>query len=383
MGSPAPTPAPHTPGLFQLAGAAAGISAACAKAVQKCGYDPDDFGKHEQVQKKISDAKDKVQDYNDALKTNKKPMPPKPTAHDAMLARCESGHLTQDRMFHAPGSGTRADPCQNNYPDKGDALGYVSSQAPCMPMLAKGVEGGAKVGSPHWAVGRNEDAQRADPANQGRDLSQKDLGDLSDQNVRLALREDPDSRKDYNAKIRKLKEQAKPGKPDRVQEARERRDEAVAMSQASSKDLKEQGGTGAKDGSKSDDKKKASECIEVFRKFAMAEMRREAIEKYGRDYQKTRDAAAQTHAQAKKDVDDARKALANPKLTPDQRKAEQRKMRDAFRTQQNTPTPEGVDCLNKQIRTMGGRSKPNGNMGPPLPAPGEFKGFNPETQPAS
>jgi hypothetical protein len=378
MGSPAPTPAPHTPGLFQLAGGQKGFNDACKKALQKCGYDPDDFGTHEQVQKKISDAKDKVEDYNDALKTNKKPMPPKPTEHDAMLARCESGHLTQDRMFHAPGSGTRADPCQNNNPPDGDARGYESSQAPCMPMQAFGSQGGAKVGSPHWAVGRNEDAQEANPANQGT-LNQDKMGDLSSENVKLALREDGESKRDYNAKIRKLKEQAKPGKPDRVQEARERRDEAVAMSQASSKDLKEQGGTGAKDGSKSSDKEKASECIEAFRKEMMAEMRRKAIEKYGRDYQATRDAAGKARDKASQDVADARKALADPKLTPDDRKAERRKLRDAYKTLGNTPTPEQVDCLNKQVRSIAGRSKPNGNLGPPLPAPGELQGFNPPT----
>jgi hypothetical protein len=305
--------------MFQLAGGTGMFSDECKKALQKCGYSPDDFGTHEQVQKKISDAKAVVQEYNDPAASSKVPPPRKPTEHEAMLARCESGHLAEDRMFHAPGKKNRGNPCSNNFPPDGDALGYQSSQAPCMPMQTYGSEGGGKIGSPHWAVGRNEADQKA--ANPGV-VDQATMSANSQANAALAMREGTDAKNDYNKKIRNLDEAGGVSKADRVKEARERRDDAVAMQQASAKELKGQGGTGSKEGSKNDDADKAAKCIEAFRQVMMAEMRRKALDKYGRNYQDTKKAAEQKKAAAAKSMAAAQKQLdSGKKMSPQQKQA--------------------------------------------------------------
>ena len=56
MGTPASTPAPHTPINFVLAGGTDFFSRDCAKALAKCGYDPKDFGSYKDIRAKIKAA---------------------------------------------------------------------------------------------------------------------------------------------------------------------------------------------------------------------------------------------------------------------------------------------------------------------------------------
>src|SRR5262249_47526819 len=117
--------------------------------------------------------------------------------------------------------------------------------------------------------------------------------------------------KKYNAQIKKLDETDKKSKADRQKEARKRRDESASIQQASAKEVEAQGGMGDKSGSKKANLDKAAECIKNFREHQMDQMRRGAIDKYGKDYDQTKKAAddkaaaaSAAAAKAKQDYDD-------------------------------------------------------------------------------
>jgi hypothetical protein len=185
------------------------------------------------------------------------------------------------------------------------------------------------------------------------------MSDQSNKNVKLALGEDQQSKKDYDNKIKNIAGNQEASQKERQDEAKARRQVATAGQQASAKQLESQGGAGANSGEKSDDKTKASDCIETFRQTMMAEMRRKAVEKYGRDYQKTKDAAESKLADASSRYDDAKKQAQS-----DRGKA-YGELRD-------------IDCLNSQARSLCGRQPtPNQGIKPPIPPLPPLTGFNP------
>jgi len=390
----APTPAPHTPVLFVLAGGMGFFNAACVKALAKAGYKPDDFGTHEEVQAKIKEAKAARTKYEDDARSKGAPLDPhQPDPHTAMLARCQSGHLTQDALFHAPGAANRGNACANNQPpeSQADSRLYVSSQAPCMPMQThSGPDGGNSIGSPHWAVGGNESAQRQANPNV---VSPETMKANSTANVQLALRENPDAAAAYDDKISKIDKSQKASQAQRQADAAARRDLAAAGQQASAAELQGKGGTGDNSGSQSDSDTKASDCIEAFREAMMEEMRRKALEKYGKDYDKTKDQAqskfdaADTRAKAAKDKYDDLKAQRDAETDPDKKAALDEQRKAAGKEIGQAMIERGaakkdlanVDCLNAQARSITGQPNPpqNGAFEPPGGALPPLTGFNP------
>lgn len=404
----APTPQPHTPVNFLRAGDLGGFSAACLKLLAKAGYSPDDFGNHAYVQARIRQAKMARQNYVDQCRANGTPPDPMgPDPHTAMLSRSQSGHLNQDAMFRAPGG--RGDACANNLPPSGDARGYDSSSAPCMPMQSHGGAIGSNrntIGSPHWAVSQNEAAQRGDPANTNRPLTQAEMSSQCRSNTALCT---GGNRPDYAQRMGNVD-------PKRQAEATSRRTQAEDTRRASSAAVQGGGagggagaagaaGAGAAGGAISGNS--AAECIDNFRKAAMERMRQDALKKYGQDYDKTKQAAQQRLADAqsarnsppvngpfKDHMADvrrrARNTLRRKSATPEEREAATwarnnparaalQERRDARMAEQSAQAEvSGMGCMNRQVRSMCGMSTNRTgafNVPNPPPNPGPPTGF--------
>ena len=97
MSSPAPTPAPHTPVIYLLAGGMANFSASCAKLLMKAGYDPAAFGSHAYVQAQTQRAQQRVAYYKQ-LKSDGSPTADefRPPESDFRAAECEPIPLATD-----------------------------------------------------------------------------------------------------------------------------------------------------------------------------------------------------------------------------------------------------------------------------------------------
>lgn len=376
--STAPTPPPHTPVLIVKAGGDKNFDDDCEAALIKMGFHPDDFGTHREVKRNIKEAQRKREDYvAQCEKEGVPPDPDKPDPRTVMLAKSQSGHLNQDALFR---TGTREDACSNNSPPEGDGRGFRSADAPCMPMQTMDTpEGGAVIGSPHWAVGRNEQRQWDAAKNSGNPVMDDDqLSKNAQENIKIALGRNPNSR--YSNAIKKLpEEEAKTGRKKRG-EAADRRDAAADIQQDAAKQLQEQGGAGAKSKDPSQaDINKAVECIENFRKRKMDEMRTNAIEKYGRNYDDTKKKLEAQVAAKQKEVDALKAKLEGPpKPRGNNRKKLERQLEDA-RSDRNDAQGELRDlpCLNQQARSLAGRqptAQPTQIRGPVVP-PGPFQGF--------
>lgn len=404
----APTPAPHTPVNFLRAGDLGGFSAACLKLLAQAGYSPDDFGNHKYVQARIRQAKMARQNYVDQQRAAGKPVDPMgPDPHTAMLSRSQSGHLNQDAMFRAPGG--RGDACSNNLPPQGDARGYDSSSAPCMPMQTHGGTIGKSrnaIGSPHWAVSQNEADQRGDPANRNRPLTQAEMSQQCRSNTALCT---GGNRPDYAAQMGDVKQ-------NRQAEAVSRRRMGEDTRRGSAAEVKGggaggasaaagAGGAGAASGAISGNS--AAECIDNFRKAGMERMRQDALQKYGQDYDKTKQAAQQRLADAQSAQNSppvngpfkdhmadvrrrARNTLRRKNATPEEREAAQfarnnparaalQERRDArMETQSAQAEVNGMGCMNRQVRGMCGMSTNRTgafNVPNPPPNPGPPTGF--------
>jgi hypothetical protein len=387
----APAPPPHTPILITKGGGAGFFDQACKEALAKMGFKPEDFGSHEEVKARIKEAQDARKKYEKDRKDQGLPLEPdKPTAHIAMLARSQAGHLSRDAMFRNATTpdgkkAKRGNACANV---DDEARGYDTSQAPCMPMQTNdGPNGGGAIGSPHWRVSQAEAAQaKANP----REVTNSTMAGHSDDNVRLALNASPEDKVKYNAQIKELKETDKKSKADRMKEARKRRDESASIQQKSAKEVEAEGGMGDKSGSKKATLNKAADCIKNFREHQMDQMRRKAIDKYGKDYDATKKAAddkaadaSAAAAKAKQDYDDKKKEInASDMSDADKKKALQEEGKkvgaakiEEFKAKQEQ---ENVKCMNQQVRGLCGvdpaGTKSNGQFDPatspnPPPAP--------------
>ena len=174
MGSPAPTPAPHTPVMYLLAGGMANFSAACAKLLMKAGYDPASFGSHSYVQALTERAKQRVAYYK-KLKSEGNPHADefRPPDADFELAECEAVPLATDpnrplaqmpaRAAKGPSTvpGTEASNAQRSAANGGDAgqsaQDAVAARSGEKPQLARNGE----VPPRSKAELAKEDAQRA------------------------------------------------------------------------------------------------------------------------------------------------------------------------------------------------------------------------------
>jgi hypothetical protein len=315
------------PAFFVKAGGMANFSDRCQKLLAEVGYENDDFGPHEQVQAKIGAAKAKCAEYDRYVKeeakgkwpAGKKP-PDAPTSRDRMLSQCQSGHLTQDALFRAPSE--RGNACANNAPPEGDGRCYDTDAAPCMPMITYG---GTKsrprnsIGSPHWAVGQNESDFAAE--NKGQAIDPNDMSAQCKRNAEVVTGQG-DGKDDYDDHMASgFRGTQKVSAETKRKEAQRRRDNAASLQQNAAAELAAKGGGGAGPAADApDDEKTAADCIEKFRKAAMEQMRRDAIAKYGTNYQKTKTearaaqaTASANAAAAKKRAEDATKAVEDGK----------------------------------------------------------------------
>jgi hypothetical protein len=169
----APTPPPHVPCNFIKAGGAGLSQAQCKAALIACGYSPSDFGTYKDVKKKIQDAnKKKIQDANKAKaagatsSSGSGSRRAHPDKDPTRLAGYQAGHLSQNatQTSGRRNEDGRSDPCRNppscratyvppsrqggnpytQQPSGGfrggnisqgcnGTPGYQAAQAPCMP----------------------------------------------------------------------------------------------------------------------------------------------------------------------------------------------------------------------------------------------------------
>ncbi|MFK7989804.1 MAG: hypothetical protein AB8I08_27545 [Sandaracinaceae bacterium] len=303
----------HVPDTLLLAGGAGFFDAACVAALAKCGYDPEDFGTYDDVYKRIRE-KRAVCDLHDdfhrdpqgpppgisdsqrerrerALEEHLGPhprqqpaaAPPVPTAEDRRTADSQSGHLSQN----AAHQGVRGDPCSNppscrqtyvpparrgtsgarplaaggfrtNTMQQGcnGTPGYMSDDAPCMPHQGRS----GTPGTGHNFV----TCQECDAANNNGDAN-------------APYSRDQESR-DADARTEALLTEHGNGMPPPTSET-------AAGSAADQPNPDGAGDTGAASGADagtpadaaagskdSDAAKKAADCINQYRKAAMAEM---------------------------------------------------------------------------------------------------------------
>jgi len=123
VGSPAPTPAPHTPVVFLLAGGMANFSSACAKLLMNAGYDPAAFGSHAYVQSLTERAKQRVAHYN-SLKSESNPNADdfRPPESDFRLAECEPIPLASDPNRPLNGLQSTSSPADVHWVKNADPL---------------------------------------------------------------------------------------------------------------------------------------------------------------------------------------------------------------------------------------------------------------------
>jgi hypothetical protein len=146
------SPAPHTPVVFVKAGTSMMFSAHCVKELAKYGYDPEDFGSHSHVQKRLRAARDRVAADDAAVASGgARPTPPV-TDRERFLASCQSGHLSQDAIHREGGSENRGNPCANRVD------GYQEGAAPCMPHQGDA----GTLGTQHNQVSQLETTQPRD-----------------------------------------------------------------------------------------------------------------------------------------------------------------------------------------------------------------------------
>lgn len=166
----APTPLPHTPAIYLNAGGSAFFSANCQEALIRAGFDPDDFGSHEQQRARIHEAKRAVSNWANATPDQRAPMGPiqPPTPQQIHLADCTASHLIQDRVMRRADAppGSRGDPCWNQVD------GFLTGQAPAMPVQGRGQDADSMEG--RNGVREQQDRQAMRDANQrnGRPLEE-------------------------------------------------------------------------------------------------------------------------------------------------------------------------------------------------------------------
>ncbi|RZO66319.1 MAG: hypothetical protein EVA89_00460 [Sandaracinaceae bacterium] len=394
------TPAPHTPVNFLKAGGMGGFSAKCIQLLAECGYHPDDFGNHAYVQDRLKQARQKRKEYLEQCKQDGvRPSPNGPDPHTAFLARCQSGHLTQDALMR--GKGSRGDCCANHSPPGSDTRGYHTDAAPCMPMATYGPTGQKSIGSDHWAVGRNESAQHAGttPASSGLSsgspVSSTQLGAMSQENTAIVTPNPPrSSHPTHDAALKSAK-----WDKNKQAQAAQRKGGIALRKQARSAALVEDAAAaeageaqGAAGDSAAFDGNTAAECIEAFRSAAMEKMQQDAVTNYGENYESARDEAQAAKAQADQALADAEAARPKADIEQARRDAvssdppdwdayraanaelgERRGLeRNAARADQEV---RNVDCLHAQARSLAGQPPPPPNESFTAPSPLNLPGF--------
>lgn len=119
----------QTPTMFLKAGGANPLMLpACKKALAACGYTPEDFGSYKEVGARCGAAR---KETGEAKPTpgGKPPNDPEhdPTAHEAWLATCESGHIAENTRHQAKRGDNDTSFCPL----------YEWQNAPCMPHSGK------------------------------------------------------------------------------------------------------------------------------------------------------------------------------------------------------------------------------------------------------
>lgn len=263
----APTPAPHVPVNFLKAGDMGGFSADCVAALAQCGYAPEDFGSHEHVANECAQARIRRQEYVARQAAAGQPVDPHgPDARTAMLAQCNSSHLSQNALFQG---GERNDSCANHP----TAPGYHCNMAPAMPVQAFAPDSNtAAPGSNHELVSDNERLQNQ-RAGAGNAVNANQLSVNARENAAIATGTD-----------------AKTGAPVNVPAASEARAAALASGPSGAGGGSAAGGAGSISGST------AAECIEAYRQAAMTRMGQQVDQRYGAANYGTTQAANQTRA---------------------------------------------------------------------------------------
>ncbi len=174
----------QTPGMWIRGGAAGLWSEACKAALIACGIDPNDFGTYDERARAQKDARDdyRKRRIDELEKAGKKHPAPckypgsdgkrdcecfqtaealeKEGAHKWILMNSQSGHMSQNCFYQAPGK--RADPCSNIRPSKSadgslnsGGYGYRDNDAFCMDHI------GLRTGMEHYEICRREQQHRA------------------------------------------------------------------------------------------------------------------------------------------------------------------------------------------------------------------------------
>jgi hypothetical protein len=354
MGKPA-----QTPMVFLRAGGGIGFSPDCVKALAACGLSPDDFGTYDEVKARISAAKSKVWDYDQAKK-NKTKLPPKPTAHDRYLANSEGGHLRQNALFQR----RRGNFCQNedgklnsNYPG---AAGYHADWAPCGPHFVGAGRG--KRGSTHWLVGRRE-AEMRDLGKPGTKVKPEEIQKLGLDVAGLT------AGKVNKKQVEGLEETAK-RRREEEKEAREKRAKALQKTQAGAP-----GGPGSPKSS-TQAVNKAAKCIDAFAEAGMDAMRSKVVSEFGTDeaykkskakLQKAQDDARARMDQAKKAREDAEKQYKKGKISfLEMRRARREHGRAAAAYGDAKTKNESAKCLHEQAKKLKAFQEKNGGALPSM-----------------
>jgi hypothetical protein len=360
MGEPAQTPV-----VFILAGGSAFFDADCVAALAKCGLHPDDFGSYDHVKGRISSAKNKVYQYDQAVAKKTSPLPDEPTAHERLLAQSEAGHLRQNSLFQRE----RGNFCENEQANPGNpsqfpgAAGYHDALAPCGPHPVG--SGGSKKGSTHWAVGREEAGLHA-----GRDAGTPvDSKEIKKHSLKCAELTAEGASEDQ------IESKAKRAKRIRKEEADARKASAAELQKESAGAVSGPGDVAGGDGAA----EKAAECIDAFAEAGMDAMRQQVIDNFGTDeaFKKSKARLQAAEDKAKAEVDKAEKRLedAKERLRQDPKNGEnwaefhrskgalgRAKGAHAHAKAQN----ESAECLHQQAKDLLGFQQENGGALPEM-----------------
>ncbi len=330
------TPAPHTPVNFLKGGAAGMFSAACIKAIQKAGLQPEDFGSYDYVGKRLHEKRQKcnlADDYKNGVpknipkaeqkarrkrlaewkKDNPGKAPPQPTEHDRRLAESQAGHLTMNSTYQRE----RGNPCTSMVD------GYEDNLAPCMPHHGST----ATAGSEHHWVYHNEYNQ---PRNHGLSPEGSDLNNCRDPKAGQKppvpphkypadkLDQDESDRIKNNPKLNGEGTSAKKGKGQPASGAGKK---GKGAKKAAPKKAGKAGGAGSGKAGKGANKpawqkeitgNSAAECIDNFRKAAIAAMKQKCVDEIGENKKAASGGTNKTpeeyQADLQKQIDKAKKS---------------------------------------------------------------------------
>jgi hypothetical protein len=299
-----PAPA-QTPVAFVKGTGMANFSEACQKLLLEAGYEPQWFGTYEHTRRQCDQARARVEDWEEMTPSQRAAQPERqPPASDYYLARCQSGHLSQDGTHRD--SGTRENPCGNRYD------GYDHDRAPCMPQQGASDVPGSEVdlACRHEAACATavRDANRADSGLPAGSRVPESTLDRYPVGLRDAHERDRTQRVvDHNRPTGDPPPALQPGDRPRgmTQEDRARnqaqRDAAdtAAGRRAPQRDAAAQSAAASSMPAGSQiEGDSAADCIDNFRKQGLQDMKSQAREERGRDQAANEEAAAHSAERA-------------------------------------------------------------------------------------